>query len=117
MYGLNYDIWFRRLALYFVHKLKKNNFFFADLHSRDRSRRNRHTHPQHALNSSALFSPFGLSIGSDFMDDFFNTGSGNFTSFSSINGTFNSGGSGSTTVKRTQTSTRFVNGKKIVTKK
>lgn len=51
------------------------------------------------------------------MDDFFNTGSGNFTSFSSINGTFNSGGSGSTTVKRTQTSTRFVNGKKIVTKK
>lgn len=95
---------------------------FVDLHSRDRSRRNRHTHPQHALSNSALFSPFGFAIGSDFMDDFFNPGAGAFTSFSSINGTFSSGGGsggggGSTTVKRTQTSTRFSNGKKIVTKK
>lgn len=43
-----------------------------------------------------------------------------FTSFSSINSTFSNGagsGAGGANVKRTSTSTRFVNGKKITTKR
>ena len=92
---------------------------FADFHDhgyRDR-RRNRHSHPQNAL-SSTLFSPFGVSLGGSLMDDFFNAGHGGFTSFSTINSTFTKGaGGGSANVKRTSTSTRFSNGKKITTKK
>ncbi|XP_063925337.1 dnaJ homolog subfamily B member 6-B isoform X4 [Zophobas morio] len=92
---------------------------FGDFHDhgyRDR-RRNRHSHPQNAL-SSTLFSPFGVSLGGSLMDDFFNAGHGGFTSFSTINSTFTKGaGGGSANVKRTSTSTRFSNGKKITTKK
>ncbi|RZC35373.1 dnaJ -like subfamily B member 6 [Asbolus verrucosus] len=92
---------------------------FGDFHDhghRDR-RRNRHSHPQNAL-SSTLFSPFGLSLGGGFMDDFFNTGHGGFSSFSTINSTFTNGaGGGTANIKRTSTSTRFANGKKITTKK
>lgn len=100
----------------------------GDMHSRDRRHRsNRHSHPQHhALSNSALFSPFGFtSIGNCLMDDFFNTAGaghgGGFTSFSSINSSYNNGGAaggaGNASIKRTSTSTRFVNGKKITTKK
>ncbi|CAG9759482.1 unnamed protein product [Ceutorhynchus assimilis] len=86
--------------------------------------RNRHSHPQNQLSSHGLFSPFSLLSGG-FMDDFFGqaaaTGHGGhgFQSFSSVNSTF-SNGAGSMSggnVKRTSTSTRFVNGKKITTKK
>lgn len=92
-------------------------FDLLDPHSRDRRRHNRHSHPQNAL-STSMFSPFGLQIGGGLMDDFFNTGphSGGFTSFSSINASFN-GAPSNANVKRTSTSTRFVNGKKITTKK
>ncbi|XP_056642484.1 dnaJ homolog subfamily B member 6-B isoform X2 [Diorhabda carinulata] len=91
-------------------------FDLLDPHSRDR-RRHRHSHPQNAL-STSMFSPFGLQIGGGLMDDFFNTGphTGGFTSFSSINASFN-GAPSNANVKRTSTSTRFVNGKKITTKK
>lgn len=59
------------------------------------------------------------------MDDFFgqaagsHNGHGGFASFSSINNTFTNGagGMGGPMMKRTSTSTRFVNGKKITTKK
>ncbi|KAJ8981670.1 hypothetical protein NQ317_017291 [Molorchus minor] len=88
-----------------------------DLPTRDRSRRNRHSHPQNALSTTSLFSPFGLSLGGSLMDDFFNTGSSGFTSFSTINNSFGASSPGGANVKRTSTSTRFVNGKKITTKK
>lgn len=87
-----------------------------DLHPRDR-RRNRHSHPQNALSTTSLFGPFGLSIGGSLMDDFFNTGHGGFTSFSSINNSFSAATPSNANVKRTSTSTRFVNGRKITTKK
>ncbi|XP_050304458.1 dnaJ homolog subfamily B member 6-like isoform X2 [Anthonomus grandis grandis] len=86
----------------------------------------RHSHPQNQL--SGLFSPFSL-LGGGFMDDFFghaagggHGGHGGFSSYSSINSTFSNGSGGGAagggaTVKRTSTSTRFVNGKKITTKK
>ncbi|XP_060528187.1 dnaJ homolog subfamily B member 6 isoform X1 [Cylas formicarius] len=98
-----------------------------DLHphrSADRSRHhhhraNRHSHPQNQLSSHGLFSPFSL-LGGGFMDDFFGAGShGGFSSFSTINSTFTNGaGSPSgANVRRTSTSTRFVNGQKVTTKK
>ncbi|CAG9858721.1 unnamed protein product [Phyllotreta striolata] len=85
---------------------------------RDSRRRNRHSHPQNALSSASLFAPFSFGFGGDLMDDFFNTGphSTGFTSFSSINTSFN-GSPGNPNVKRTSSSTKFVNGKKITTKK
>ncbi|CAH0555808.1 unnamed protein product [Brassicogethes aeneus] len=92
-------------------------------HSGHSRRSNRHSHPQNvALSQSSLFSPFGISLGGALMDDFFNPGhgGGGFTSFSTINSTFNNANGGSPvsgSVKRTSTSTRFVNGKKITTKK
>lgn len=95
---------------------------FADLFSeirnghRDRSRRNRNSHPQDAL-TSQFFNPFGIGRTSTLMDDLFSTSTGGFTSFSSINSTFTNGGGGNANIKRTSTSTRFSNGKKITTKK
>lgn len=95
-------------------------FDLLDPHmARDQRRRNRHSHPQNALSSASLFSPFGLQFGGSLMDDFFNPGphgGGGFTSFSSINTSFN-GSPSNANVKRTSTSTRFANGKKITTKK
>ncbi|XP_066146096.1 dnaJ homolog subfamily B member 6-like isoform X2 [Euwallacea fornicatus] len=103
----------------------------GDLHNPHRSDRhrhhhhlrgNRHSHPQNQL--SSLFSPFGL-LSTGFVDDFFgqaagsHNGHGGFSSFSTINSTFSNvpGLGGGSNVKRTSTSTRFVNGKKITTKK
>ncbi|XP_044753781.1 dnaJ homolog subfamily B member 6 isoform X1 [Coccinella septempunctata] len=91
---------------------------FADLfdfhdhgHSRG-SRRNRNSHPSSAI-SSHFFSPFGMSLGGNMMDDFFSGGSG-FTSFNFDSSVSNGH---ATNVKRTSTSTKFINGKKITTKK
>lgn len=90
-------------------------------HQSSHSRRsNRHSHPQNvALSNTSLFSPFGFTMGGSLVDNFFGgglAGNGGFTSFSSS--TFsNAGGPVSGNVKRTSTSTRFVNGKKITTKK
>ncbi|XP_066247659.1 dnaJ homolog subfamily B member 6-like isoform X1 [Euwallacea similis] len=103
----------------------------GDLHNPHRSDRhrhhhhlrgNRHSHPQNQL--SSLFSPFGL-LSTGLVDDFFgqaagsHNGHGGFSSFSTINSTFSNvpGLGGGSNVKRTSTSTRFVNGKKITTKK
>lgn len=64
----------------------------------------------------SLFSPFGFgAFGA--LDDFLTTGSpmgGGFTHFSSLTSSMGAPGAN---VKRTSTSTRFVNGKKITTKK
>ncbi|XP_075237949.1 dnaJ heat shock protein family (Hsp40) member B6 mrj isoform X4 [Lycorma delicatula] len=60
---------------------------------------------------SSMFSPFGI----EGFDDMFNVSSNaEFTSFSSA---FSGGASANPAVKRTSTSTRFINGKKITTKK
>nr|AEE61675.1 unknown [Dendroctonus ponderosae] len=89
-------------------------------HRRRHGGSHRHSHPQNAL-SSTLFSPFGVSLGGGFMDNFFGPGGGGFTSFSTINSTYTNGavggGGGGASIKRTSTSTRFSNGKKITTKK
>ena len=85
---------------------------------RDR-RRNRNTHSSNALSSHHIFHPFGFGFGGSIMDDLFSSGQGGFTSISSLNTTFTNGahGSGNSNIKRTSTSTRFVNGKKITTKR
>ncbi|KAK9890604.1 hypothetical protein WA026_011969, partial [Henosepilachna vigintioctopunctata] len=93
---------------------------FADLlsdfhgHGHSRSRRNRNSHQNSAV-SSQFFSPFGISLGGSMMDDFFSGGSG-FTSFN-FDSSVSNGHPGATSVKRTSTSTKFLNGKKITTKK
>lgn len=70
-----------------------------------------------------FFSPFG---GLQLMDNFFgvpmgNGGGGGFSSFSTLSsfGAMNGGAGGGANgaVKRTSTSTTFVNGKKLVTKR
>jgi len=78
-------------------------------------RRNRNSHPQTAL-SSAFTSPFDpLRFGMPGFDSLFSVGQPDaFTSFSSLS---NISGSGGGAVKRTSTSTRFINGKKMTTKK
>ncbi|KAK4876267.1 hypothetical protein RN001_012689 [Aquatica leii] len=89
---------------------------FNGPHDHHRGRRgNRHSHPQNQVTSS-LFNPFGfgLGFGSNLMDDFFHNGSAQFSSFSS---SFSNGNNGHANIKRTSTSTRFVDGKKITTKK
>ncbi|XP_046992546.1 dnaJ homolog subfamily B member 6-like isoform X4 [Schistocerca americana] len=69
--------------------------------------------------TSSFFSPFGLQLGGFQIDDFFGMdGNSGFTSFTSLSSSNMGGGAGSgAAVKRTSTSTRFINGKKITTKK
>ncbi|CAH1962741.1 unnamed protein product [Acanthoscelides obtectus] len=87
--------------------------------------RSRHySHPANSALSASLFSPFGLGgfgTGS-LMDSFFNIGSamdpgGPFCGHFETASASGMGPSGSPNVKRTSTSTRFANGKKITTKK
>ncbi|XP_067010445.2 dnaJ homolog subfamily B member 6 [Anabrus simplex] len=79
----------------------------------------RHGNPNsHNTVSSRFFSPFGnFGFGMDFDDSLGNqnAGLGGFTSFSTIN----SGGGGPSrgTVRSTSTSTKYIDGKKITTKK
>lgn len=89
-------------------------------------RRNGTSRNGHNNNSleAQFFSPFG---GLQLMDNFFgvpmnNGGGGGFSSFSTLSsfGAMNGGGGGggaNGAVKRTSTSTTFVNGKKLVTKR
>lgn len=83
-----------------------------------RSGRNRNA-GHNSIASSNFFSPFGFGFGMSGMgmgfDDFLPPQDGHFTSFSTISS--NVGGPSGAAVKRTSTSTRFANGKKIVTKK
>lgn len=71
----------------------------------------RHSHPQ---NNTLLtsFSPF---MGMGLMDDFFSPTPSN--GFSSISSMSFSNGSSNGALKRTSTSTTFVNGKKLMTRK
>ncbi|KAG5308967.1 DNJ6B protein, partial [Pseudoatta argentina] len=76
----------------------------------------RHDHSTSNSLSTSFFGPFGFGFRLPFNDLMENAGAaGNFTSF----GTFTSfdGTSGGSAVKRTSTSTRFIDGKKITTKK
>ncbi|XP_063233104.1 dnaJ homolog subfamily B member 6 isoform X1 [Bacillus rossius redtenbacheri] len=90
---------------------------FGDAHRRHG---NRHSHPQNTI-SSQLFGPFGMSLGTSCFDDLFaNTGALGFTSFQTFNSSVSGGGGGgggAPGVRRTSTSTRFINGKKITTKR
>lgn len=76
----------------------------------------RHGHSTNNSLSTSFFGPFGFGFRLPFDNLMENAGpAGNFTSF----GTFTSfdGMSGGSAVKRTSTSTRFIDGKKITTKK
>lgn len=85
-------------------------------------RRNGGTRNGHNSLEAQFFSPFG---GLQLMDSFFGApamGNGGFSSFSTLSsfGAMNGGGGGGCgngAVKRTSTSTTFVNGKKLVTKR
>ncbi|XP_018404470.1 PREDICTED: dnaJ homolog subfamily B member 6-like isoform X2 [Cyphomyrmex costatus] len=88
---------------------------FAGFHGGG-SRRGRHDHSTSNSLSTSFFGPFGFGFRLPFNDLMENAGAaGNFTSF----GTFTSfdGTSDSSAIKRTSTSTRFIDGKKITTKK
>ncbi|XP_033355482.1 dnaJ homolog subfamily B member 6-B isoform X1 [Bombus vosnesenskii] len=77
---------------------------------------NRHSHPSSNSISTSFFGPLGVShFGFSPFNNLFEGSSGNFTSFNAFT-TFG-GASGGGAVKRTSTSTRFINGKKITTKK
>ncbi|XP_015593060.1 dnaJ homolog subfamily B member 6-B isoform X2 [Cephus cinctus] len=73
---------------------------------------NRHSHPSNTL-STPFFSPLGIGFG---LEDLLGRSIGNFTSFNTFSSNF-SAPSGGAPVTRTRTSTRFINGKKITTKK
>ncbi|XP_012214579.1 dnaJ homolog subfamily B member 6-B isoform X2 [Linepithema humile] len=76
----------------------------------------RHGHPTSNSLSTSFFGPFGFDFRLPFDGLMENAGTaGNFTSFGSF-ASFD-GASGGTAVKRTSTSTRFIDGKKITTKK
>lgn len=76
----------------------------------------RHSHPSSNSISTSFFGPLGVShFGFSPLNEFFEGTSGNFTSFNAF--TSFGGTSGGGAVKRTSTSTRFINGKKITTKK
>jgi len=85
---------------------------FAQMTGFQRPQANHHHHQSQQL-SNTFFDPFGFGFG-DFMDTSGGFGGG-FTSMTSFGGSM--GGSAGGNVKRTSTSTRFVNGKKIVTKR
>jgi len=92
---------------------------FSDLfggnlaHSGSRRGGHRHSHPQNNTLLTSFMNPF---MGVSLMDDFFNTDANGFSSISSYNASFSNGSSNGAT-KRTSTSTTFVNGKKLMTRK
>lgn len=75
---------------------------------------NRHSHPSSNSISTSFFGPLGFGGFSQF-NNLFEGVSGNFTSFNTFTAFDGNNGGGS--LKRTSTSTRFINGKKITTKK
>ncbi|PSN48723.1 DnaJ subfamily B member 2 [Blattella germanica] len=82
--------------------------------NRAQGRQHRNSHPQSTV-SSQLFFPFNFNMGG--FDDFLGAnhpGGAGFTSFTSQS---NISGPSQGAVKRTSTSTKFINGKKIMTKK
>ncbi|XP_017892969.1 dnaJ homolog subfamily B member 6-B-like isoform X1 [Ceratina calcarata] len=85
---------------------------FSDLIGVGR-RGSRHSHPTSNSISTSFFSPFGFGFSP--FNNLFEGASGNFTSFNTFTsfGGSNVGGA----VRRTSTSTRFINGKKITTEK
>lgn len=88
-------------------------FFFHNSLDMGYNRRSghRHSHPQNTMLS--FMSPF---MGVSLMDDFFSqTPSSN--GFSSISSMSFSNAPGNSNMKRTSTSTTFVNGKKLMTRK
>ncbi|XP_011265016.1 dnaJ homolog subfamily B member 6-B isoform X1 [Camponotus floridanus] len=91
---------------------------FAGFHgSSRRGPTGRHGHPASNSLSTSFFGPFGFGFRLPFDNLMENTGAAgaNFTSFNTF--TSFDGASGGAAVKRTSTSTRFINGKKITTKK
>ncbi|CAH1175571.1 unnamed protein product [Phaedon cochleariae] len=68
---------------------------------------------RHSNQETSLFNPLG-----SFFDDSFSLRTpGQYTSFSSVESCFSSGSPNGTHVKKTSTSTKIVNGKKVTTKK
>lgn len=77
----------------------------------------RHSHP-HSQSNSLLTSFMNPFMSVSYMDDFFNTDPSNgFSSIASYNTSFSNVGSNNGAAKRTSTSTTFVNGKKMMTRK
>lgn len=90
---------------------------FADLFGDDLGygRRNghRHSHPQNNTLLTSFMNPF---MGVSLMDDFFGQAPSS-NGFSSISSMSFSSAPGNSSMKRTSTSTTFVNGKKLMTRK
>lgn len=79
--------------------------------------RNRHSNSGHENSiTSQFFHPFGFGLGLGF-DDMFGGPQSGVSDFSSFSTSFTSAQGNTPAVKRTSTSTRFINGKKITTKK
>ncbi|XP_017756251.1 PREDICTED: dnaJ homolog subfamily B member 6-like isoform X2 [Eufriesea mexicana] len=76
----------------------------------------RHSHPSSNSISTSFFGPLGVThFGFSPLNNFYEGTSGNFTSINAFASFGGSSGGGA--VKRTSTSTRFINGKKITTQK
>ncbi|XP_066591006.1 dnaJ homolog subfamily B member 6-like isoform X2 [Prorops nasuta] len=87
---------------------------FAGIHGASNRRgSHRHSNPTNSI-STSFFNQLGFGFHSP-LADFFNTGVTGFQATNSFP-TFDANGSGAS-IKRTSTSTRFINGKKITTKK
>ncbi|XP_026463310.1 dnaJ homolog subfamily B member 6-like [Ctenocephalides felis] len=85
-------------------------------HRSSSSRRtNRHSHPQNTVSSHMFnpFSSFGFGMSNFGFDEMFMVPDG----FSSFSSSMDYGSNVNGSVKRTSTSTKFINGKKITTKK
>lgn len=74
---------------------------------------NRHSHPQNNTLLTSFMNPF---MGVSLMDDFFGQAPAN-NGFTSISSMSFSNAPGNSNMKRTSTSTTFVNGKKLMTRK
>lgn len=80
--------------------------------------RNRHSNSGHENSiTSQFFHPFGFGFELGFDDMFRGGPQSGVSDFSSFSTSFTSAQGNTPAVKRTSTSTRFINGKKITTKK
>jgi DnaJ family protein B protein 6 len=89
---------------------------FGDIFGRSSSNRNQQNSALHRQNNMFGFTPFNFGGFNEFPDPFLSNGFSSFTTFANTGDNFNDLAN-RPNVKRTTTSTKYVNGKKIETRK
>lgn len=112
IYLVTVSIYFLYTQFFFIEFSLKNFFFSTDL-GYGRRDGNRHSHPQNNTLLTSFMNPF---MGVSLMDDYFGQAPAN-NGFTSISSMSFSNAPGNSNMKRTSTSTTFVNGKKLMTRK